>query len=102
MKIYVTFTKSGGFQWGEHPGKLHPLTTPISTKSLDGVTFEFVSVGPTGIFYRLQNGASGRLRPSEGPSLDVGLGVKRMASFSTSSSGDYDEGHVEVLKFEKR
>jgi hypothetical protein len=102
MKIYVTFTKSGGFQWGEHPAKTAPLETPITTKSQGSVTFEFVSVGPTGIFYRLQNGASGRLRPSEGPSLEVPVGLRRMASFSTSSSGDYDEGFVEVGKFEKK
>lgn len=103
MKIYVTFSKTkGGLQWGEHPAKMFPLDQPITPKSLDGVAFEFVSVGPTGIFYRLQNGASGRLRPSEGPTMDVPLGAKRMASFSTSSSGDYEEGFVEVQKFEKK
>lgn len=102
MKIYVTFTKSGGFQWGEHPAKLSPLDTVMSTKNQGAVTVEFVSVGPIGIFYRLQNGASGRMRPSDGPSIDVPVGGKRTASFSTSSSGDYEEGIVEVEKFERK
>ena len=98
MKIYVTYTKTG-FQWGQHPAKMTPLDTPIVLKSQGSVSVEFLSVGPKGIFYRLQNGASGRLSPADGPSLEIPMNNKRGASFSTSSSGDYDTGYVELEQF---
>lgn len=98
MKIYVTYTKTG-FQWGQHPAKTTPLDVPIVFESQGAASVEFYSVGSKGIFYRLQNGASGRLSPSDGPTMEVPENGKRSASFSTSSSGDYEMGYVEVLPF---
>ncbi len=100
MKIYVTHTPSG-FQWGTHPSSMTALDVPISTISQYPVTYELLLAGRTGVFYRLQTGASGKLRSTEGPEIEVSVGGKRTCSFSTSSSGSYEQGVLEVVKLEK-
>ncbi len=100
MKIYVTHTPSG-FQWGTHPSNMTALDVPISTVSQYPVTYELLGSGRTGVFYRLQTGASGKLRPTEGPDIEVSVGGRRSCSFSTSTSGSYETGYIEVVKLEK-
>lgn len=95
MKIYVKNTPSG-IQWGVGPSSMTSLDVPISTTSQTEVTYEFVLLGPKPVFYRFQNGASGKLRPMEGPTQEVPVGGKRACSFATSSSGDYESGTVAV------
>jgi hypothetical protein len=100
MKIYVTHTKTG-FQWGPRPATMTPLEVPISTASQAPVVIELLSTGPTGIFYRLQNGASGKLSSREGAEQEVPVGGKRTCSFSTRTSGDYEVGVVEVMPIKR-
>jgi hypothetical protein len=101
MKIYVTHSKTAGFQWGLRPATLHSLDIPLTTTNVAPVVIEIYSVGPTGIFSRLQNGASGKLSPREPAEQEVPLGGKRTCSFSTRTSGDYEVGVVEVMPFAK-
>jgi len=100
MIIYVKATKTG-FTWGKTPSNHTALDVPIVVTNHGTLTVEVVSVGPTGIFYRLQNGASGRLRPQDGPTQEVPEHGERGFSFSTSSSGDYVQGLLKVLPFKK-
>ena len=100
MIIYVRATKTG-FTWGKTPSNHTPLEEPIVVTNYGALIVEVVSVGPTGIFYRLQNGASGRLKPNDGPTQEVPENGERWFSFSTSSSGDYDQGVLKVLSSKK-
>jgi hypothetical protein len=101
IRVYVKHTPSG-FQWGLTPGTLAPLEKPIATPSQTPVTYELLQLGPKGIFYRLQNGSSGKLRPVDGPSQEVPPEGSRTCTFSTSSSGDYLPGIVQVVPFANR
>lgn len=96
MKVYVKHSPTG-IVWGTAPSSMSPLDVPISTKSQTSVTYEFVLLGPKPVFYRFQNGASGKLSPMEGPLQEVPVGGKRSCTFAKSSSGTYEEGIVEVV-----
>jgi len=99
-QIYVTHTASG-FQWGLHPSSATPLDQPIVISSQTAVDFEILAYGPTKVFCRLQNGASGQLRTTEGPTMEIRVGQKRTCSFATSSSGDYRTGTLEVVAIDR-
>jgi hypothetical protein len=96
MKVYVKSTPSG-IVWGTAPSSMASLEVPISTTNQTSVTYEFVLLGPKPVFYRFQNGMSGKLSPMEGPMQEVPVGGKRTCTFSTSSSGTYEPGVVEVV-----
>lgn len=99
-KIYVTYTASG-FQWGLHPGNTTALSVPIATESQGEIWYEIVAFGPKKVFYRLPNGSSGQLKTGGGPTIEVPVGGRKTCSFSTSASGTYESGVIEVKAFAK-
>lgn len=99
-KIYVTYTASG-FQWGLHPANTTPLDVPISTQSQGEIWYEIVAFGPNKVFFRLPNGTSGQLKTGSGPTIEVQVGGRKTCNFSTSASGEYQAGVIEVKAFTK-
>lgn len=100
MKIYVKHTPSG-FQWGTTPAGMTSLDVPITTTSQTPVTFQLLRLGPTAVFYRLQNGTSGKLGTADGPEQEVPVGASRTCSFAKTSSGSYESGTIGVGAFVK-
>jgi hypothetical protein len=96
--VYVEYTPSG-FQWGTDSGNLGPLATTIIVPSSTSITFEFLRVGSTAIWYKLPPSTpNGTVMPtsSPGPTVLVAPNNRASIAVSTSSGGPYYTGYVKV------
>lgn len=96
--VYVEYT-STGFQWGTDSGNLGPLATTIIVTSSTSITFEFLRIGSTPIWYKLPPTApSGTVMPtaSPGPTVLVSPNNRASIGVATSSGGPYSTGYVKV------
>lgn len=96
--VYVEYT-STGFQWGTSTGSLVPLSTTIDITSSTSITFEFLRIGSTAIWYKLPPTApNGTVMPtaSPGPTVTVAPNNRASIGVATSSGGPYSSGYVKV------
>lgn len=96
--VYVEYT-STGFQWGTSTGSLVPLSTTIDITSSTSITFEFLRIGSTAIWYKLPPSApNGTVLPtaSPGPTVLVAPNTRSSIAFATSSGGPYYTGYIKV------